>query len=72
MSKRGSPYLRHAIFLAATTCVFHDIPLNAYYKKKRDQGKHHLTAVGIVSNKLTSIIYAILRNQAPYEPRKFA
>ena len=40
MSKRGSPYLRHAIFLAATTCSFHNSPLNAYYKKKRDQGKH--------------------------------
>ena len=38
MSKRGSPYLRHAIFLAATTCSFHNSPLNAYYKKKRDQG----------------------------------
>ena len=46
MSKRGSPYLRHAIFLAATTCSFHNSPLNAYYKKKRDQGKHHLTATG--------------------------
>lgn len=29
MSKRGSPYLRHAIFLAATTCSFHNSPLNA-------------------------------------------
>ena len=28
MSKRGSPYLRHAIFLAATTCSFHNSPLN--------------------------------------------
>ena len=49
MSKRGSPYLRHAIFLAATTCSFHNSPLNAYYKKKRDQGKHHLTATGAVA-----------------------
>ena len=48
MSKRGSPYLRHAIFLAATTRSFHNSPLNAYYKKKRDQGKHHLTATGAV------------------------
>ena len=49
MSKRGSPYLRHAIFFAATTCSFHNNPLNAYYKKKRDQGKHHLTATGAVA-----------------------
>lgn len=71
MSKRGSPYLRHAIFLAATTCSFHNSPLNAYYKKKRDQGKHHLTATGAVARKLTSVIYAVLRNSKPYEPKSF-
>ncbi len=71
MSKRGSPYLRHAIFLAATTCSFHISPLNAYYKKKRDQGKHHLTATGAVARKLTSVIYAVLRDSKPYEPKSF-
>ena len=71
MSKRGSPYLRHAIFLAATTCSFHNSPLNAYYKKKRDQGKHHLTATGAVARKLTSVIYAVLRDGKPYEPKSF-
>ncbi|TJX57973.1 IS110 family transposase, partial [Soehngenia saccharolytica] len=65
MSKRGSPYLRHAIFLAATTCSFHNSPLNAYYKKKRDQGKHHLTATGAVARKLTTVIYAVLRDSKP-------
>ena len=72
MSKRGSPYLRHAIFLAATTCSFHNSPLNAYYKKKRDQGKHHLTATGAVARKLTIVIYAVLRDSKPYEPKKFS
>lgn len=71
MSKRGSPYLRHAIFLAATTCSFHNSPLNAYYKKKREQGKHHLTATGAVARKLTTVIYAVLRNGKPYEPKSF-
>ena len=71
MSKRGSPYLRHAIFLAATTCSFHNSPLNAYYKKKRDQGNHHLTATGAVARKLTTVIYAVLRDSKPYEPKKF-
>lgn len=71
MSKRGSPYLRHAIFLVASTCSLHESPLNAYYKKKKLQGKHHLTAVGAVSRKLTTIIYAVLRDHTPYEPVKF-
>lgn len=71
MSKQGSPYLWHAIFLAATTCSFHNSPLNAYYKKKREQGKHHLTATGAVARKLTTVIYAVLRDGKPYEPKSF-
>lgn len=64
-------YYIFAIFLAATTCSFHNSPLNAYYKKKRDQGKHHLTATGAVARKLTTVIYAVLRDSKPYEPKKF-
>lgn len=56
---------------AATTCSFHNSPLNAYYKKKRNQGKHHLTATGAVARKLTTVIYAVLRDGKPYEPKKF-
>ena len=44
---------------------------NAYYKKKRAQGKHHLTATGAVVRKLTTVIYAVLRDGKPYEPKKF-
>lgn len=57
--------------VAAATCTFHESPLNEYYKKKREQGKHHLTAIGAVSNKLTSIIYAILRDGTPYKAKRF-
>lgn len=71
MSKRGSSHLRHTIFLAASTCSFHESPLNAYYLKKRAQGKHHLTATGAVARKLTTVIYAVLRDGKPYEPKKF-
>ena len=55
----------------ATTCFFHNSPLNAYYKKKRDQSKHHLTATGAVARKLTTVIYAVLRDSKPYEPKSF-
>jgi len=68
MSKRGSPYLRRALFLAASTCTLHESPLNDYYNKKRSEGKHHLTAVGAVAHKLTHIIFAIMRDNKDYEP----
>jgi len=31
-------------------------------------GKHHFGAVGAVANKLTHIIYAVLRDNKPYVP----
>jgi transposase len=69
MSKRGSPYLRKALFQAALVASFNDPVLNAYYLKKRSEGKHHLTCIGAVSRKMCNIIYAVLKNQTPYEVR---
>ena len=52
ISKRGSPYLRRAIWLAAGRAAFCDPILSEYYQSLRARGKHHLTAVGAVSRKL--------------------
>lgn len=68
MSKRGSPHLRRAIWLAATVAAFHDPVLSSFYQKKRAEGKHHYTAIGAVARKLTFIIYAVLRDNKPYVP----
>lgn len=69
LSKRGSPYLRRAIWQAAFVASFHDPALSVHYQKLRNRGKAHGTAVGAVARKLTHIIFAILRDQKPYEPR---
>lgn len=69
LSKRGSPYLRRAIWQAAFVASFHDPALSLHYQKLRKRGKAHGTAVGAVARKLTHIIFAILRDNKPYEPR---
>ena len=66
MSKRGSPYLRHALWLAATAALLHDPSLKAYYQKKRDEGKHHGTALGAVCHKLLARIFIVLKQQRAY------
>lgn len=68
MSKRGSPHLRRALWIAATVAAFNDPVLMAFYQKKRSEGKHHGTAIGAVARKLTFIIYAVLRDNKPYIP----
>lgn len=68
ISKRGSPYLRRAIWLAASRAAFCDPILSDYYQSLRARGKHHLTAVGAVARKLCNILFVILRENRPYEP----
>ena len=67
ISKRGSPYLRRAIWLAASRATFCDSILSDYYYSLRSRGKHHLTAIGAVARKLCNIIFVILRENRPYQ-----
>ena len=68
MSKRGSPYLRHAIWLAASSAVLHDPALKLYFQKKRDEGKPYMASVGHACRKMVSIIYAVMRDNKAYTP----
>ena len=68
ITKRGSPYLRKSIWIAATIACFKDPALSVYYKKLIDRGKKHLTAVGAVARKMCNIIFSVLKNKKPYTP----
>lgn len=69
LSKRGSPYLRRATWLATTTARRFNPDLDAFYQRKRKQGKHHSTAMGATCHRLLARIYVILKEQRPYEVR---
>lgn len=69
MSKRGSPYLRRALYTAAGVAAFHDPELSAYYQRLRQRGKHHRVAVGAVARKLCFIVFSVLSENRPYEHR---
>ncbi len=69
MSKRGSPYLRRAIFTAATVASRSDPELSAYYKQLKARGKHHFVAVGAIARKLCYIIFAVLSENRAFESR---
>jgi transposase len=66
MSKRGSPYLRHALWQAAFGAARHDPQLRDYYQRKRAEGKAHRTVLGAICRKLLHRIYIILKTDRPY------
>lgn len=67
MSKRGSPYLRRALFQSALRAEFCDPIFSDYYQKKISEGKHHLVATNAVARKLCHTIFAVLTKDEPYQ-----
>jgi len=72
MSKRGSPYLRRALYLAANAAQRVDSVFKEHYVKLIARGKHPKQAMGAVATKLLRVIHAVLKSQKPYNPQKLA
>ena len=68
MSKRGSPYLRRAIWMASSVAVQRDPMFRAYYEKKAAEGLRYMNIIGHVSKKMTAVIFAVMRDNKIYEP----
>lgn len=68
ISKRGSPYLRRALWSAANIARRFNPILQKFYQKKLNQGKHPQVALGAVARKLTHLVYYILKEQKPFDP----
>ena len=66
MSKKGSPYLRLALWQAAITSSRFNPVLKEYYSLKIKEGKNHMTVICAVARKLTGIIFAMLRDQTAF------
>lgn len=66
MSKKGSPYLRLALWQAATMSIRFNPILKSYYETKIKQGKSKMTTVGAVTRKLTGIIFSMLKHNKPF------
>lgn len=66
MEKRGSRYLRYAIFNAAKFVCHWDPTFAAYLAKKRSEGKHYNVAISHATKKLVRLIYALEKNRQPY------
>ena len=67
LTKRGSKYLRHSLFLAASVARQHDPMFRALYEKKRAEGKTYTVTVCIVARKMLTVIRAIWLNGVNYE-----
>jgi len=66
MEKRGSRYLRYAIFNATKYVCLWDPTFAAYLAKKRAEGKHYNVAISHAAKKLVRVIYALQKSGQSY------
>lgn len=68
MEKRGSRYLRYALYNAAKYVCHWDPTFAAYLAKKRAEGKHYNVALSHAAKKLVRLIFALEKSRQPYCP----
>ena len=66
MEKRGSRYLRFALYNATKYVCIWDPSFAAYLAKKRAEGKHYNVALSHAAKKLIRLIYAMEKSRQPY------
>lgn len=66
LTKRGSPHLRRAMFIAASVARQHDDVFRAYYERKLAEGRSYTEAVVATARKLTRCMYAVCTKEEPY------
>ena len=68
MEKRGSRYLRYALFNATKYVCYWDASFAAYLAKKRSEGKHYYVAISHAAKKLIRLIFALQQSSKSYVP----
>ena len=68
MEKRGSRYLRYALYNATKYVCHWDKSFGAYLEKKRLEGKHYNVALSHATKKLVRLIFAMERSGRSYLP----
>lgn len=68
MEKRGSRYLRAALYNATKYVCYWDKTFSEYLAKKRSEGKHYNVALSHAAKKLVRLIFALEKSHLPYNP----
>ena len=67
-SKKGSKYLRYALFQVSRIIWQWDPIFREYYNKKAAEGKHYYVILGHIQKKVTRVIYSLMKSGQNYIP----
>lgn len=58
--------LKSILFKAASSAIQHDPQLKNYYKRKTEAGKHKLSVLNAIANKIVLRIFAVAKRKEPF------
>jgi len=70
ISHQGPRFLRHSLYIAAVSCIRHNLELKTLYNKKISQGKSPKEALICVAKKLAHIMLSLAKSGENYKPER--
>lgn len=73
VSHLANKNIKKLLNMCAIAAIQHDPQIKAYYQRKVKQGKHKMSVINAVRNKIIARIFAVVKRQSPYvDTHKFA
>lgn len=70
MAKTGNSYLRSALYRMAVVGTRHNPIIKEHYRRKREQGKAPMNAIGHCMSKSLAIVWGVWRSGQHFDPSK--
>jgi len=70
ITKRGNKILRTRLYNACSVAVLRPNIFQDFFKKKRSEGKAYKVALVATMHKMANVIYAVWKNNTPFEDRR--
>ena len=64
--KMGNKELKRLLFMGAKSIITHNQEFKSYYERKLKEGKHHLSIINAVKNKMLLRAVAVIKNKRQY------
>jgi len=69
VSKKANARLKSLLFMGAKAAVRHDEKMGEYFEKKIAEGKHYMSAINAIKNKIIHRVFAVVKNNTTYQKK---
>ncbi len=67
IGKRANKKLKSLLTMGAHSLLNKELELGIYYRRKMSEGKHHMSVINAMRNKMILRVFAVVKNQVMYQ-----